>query len=114
MVNYRSEHWANRPQIQYPQHYLVPRIQSLGRKYSTAAKSLGYGDLLIVEGIFPLIPLAHQVHLIALLRRVGPRYEVVYSIARRGWVFLLPFFTALPADRVLSIRQVGGTHAPAA
>ena len=84
MVNYRSEHWANRPEIQYPQHYLVPRIRSLGRKYSTAAKSAGHGDLLIVEGVFPLIPLTQQVHLIAPLKRVGPRYEAVYSIARRG------------------------------
>ena len=88
MVNYKSAEWLNRPNVELQQDYLVPRLRSLGRKYAVASKQANL-DLRLIEGVFPLGPLAHQINLVALLRRVGPRYEVVYSVPRRGCVLFL-------------------------
>jgi hypothetical protein len=85
MVNYKSAEWLNRPNVELEQDYVVPRLRSLGRKYAAASKQAS-SDLRLVEGVFPLGPLAHQINLVVLLRRVGLRYEVVYSIPRRGCV----------------------------
>lgn len=99
-VNYKTGDWMHRDGVHYYQDYLLPRLRSLGRKYASAIKK-GNTELCIAEASFPLGPLLHQVHLIALLRKVGTAYEVVYSIPRRGYV-------AAPSSSIMSLILVQG------
>ncbi|KAJ3539605.1 hypothetical protein NMY22_g4661 [Coprinellus aureogranulatus] len=86
-VNYKSKDWIDRDGVAFSQDYVLSRLKSLGRKYVAAMNTMNL-DLRLVEGVFPLGPQLH-IHLVALLRRFGRQYEVVYSIPRRGYVVRL-------------------------
>ncbi|TEB24312.1 hypothetical protein FA13DRAFT_1325247 [Coprinellus micaceus] len=77
---YRGE-WLSRPATMFPQDPdLLNRCRSLGREFGSGAMGQDYR---LAEGVFPCGPYS-EIYLPVLLKKVGDRFEAVYSIPRRG------------------------------
>jgi hypothetical protein len=66
--------------LEFPQEYLKPRLKALAEGFLSGSMD---PDMRVVEGVFPHGP-DEEIYLPVLFKKVGTKFEAVYSIPRRG------------------------------